>query len=92
MGQWVGSRNYNRLFRDELLWRALWNTLAMSGSVLLVELIIVIGLALLISNTDWVTPCRIIFLLPILYMPSVVEFMWKLAFFPGESIINYSLK
>jgi len=92
MGQWVGWGNYSRLLGDTLFWESLWNTVLISGSALLIEFIIAMGLALLVSHSGWVTPWRIIFLLPMLFMPSAVGFMWKLGFFPGGSIINYTLK
>lgn len=92
MGQWVGLENYWRLLGDELFWLSLWNTLLIAGSALLIEFILAMGLALLVANAEWVTPWRIIFLLPMLFMPSAVGFMWKLAFFPGGSVINNLLQ
>lgn len=85
---WVGWENYARLFTDWTFWSSLLNTGLIAGLALSIETVIAMGLALLVYRDPWVRGWRILFLLPMLFMPSAVAFMWKLMFFPGTSVIN----
>ncbi|MGF1475486.1 MAG: carbohydrate ABC transporter permease [Geminicoccaceae bacterium] len=85
---WVGFNNYGRLFADPYFYRSLWNTFVISSVALAVEACLAMGVALLVHKDPWVRGWRILFLLPMLFMPSAVAFMWKLLFFPGTSVIN----
>lgn len=88
MAFWVGFDNYWRVFTDPTFWESLWNTFVIAGTALLIEFVIALGLALVAMRSNWVTPWRVIFITPMLFMPSAVSFMWKLMFFPGGSVIN----
>ncbi|HKJ95263.1 MAG TPA: sugar ABC transporter permease [Gammaproteobacteria bacterium] len=85
---WVGWGNYARLLTDQTFWQSLLNTVLIAGVSLAVETTLAMGVALLVYNDRWVRGWRMLYLAPMLFMPSAVAFMWKLMFFPGTSIIN----
>ncbi len=76
----AGLENYERLLADREFWAALWNTLLIGGTALALECAIALTLAFYAYRDPWVTGWRILFLLPMLFMPSAVAFLWKLAF------------
>ena len=85
---WAGLSNFRMLFVDASFWHALANTLIISGSALAIEAIVAMAVALAVYKDPWVRGWRIVFLLPMLFMPSAVAYMWKLLFFPGTSVVN----
>ena len=76
----AGFDNYANLLTDREFWAALWNTLVIGGMALALECAIALALAFYAYRDPWVTGWRILFLLPMLFMPSAVAFLWKLAF------------
>lgn len=83
---WVGFDNYVTLYSDNVFWTSLWNTLVLGSITLALEFLIAMGLAALVYRDPWVKSWRIIFLLPMLFMPSAVSFLWKLLFNDGRVI------
>ncbi|GIT86588.1 MULTISPECIES: carbohydrate ABC transporter permease [Roseobacter] len=81
-GPWqpVGFDNYARLFNDYQFWGALWNTFVMGSIALTLQCVIALTLAFYAYRDPWVTGWRIIFLVPMLFMPSAVAFIYKLFF------------
>ena len=86
--QWVGVENYKTLFADDAFWVALWNTLLLGSITLLLEFVIAMGLASLVYRSRMVKGWRILFMLPMLFMPSAVSFLWKLLFNDGRVIAD----
>jgi multiple sugar transport system permease protein len=84
--EWAGLDNYKTLFTDYEFLNAIWNTLLLGAITLGVEFIIAMILAALVYRDPWVKGLRIIFLLPMLLMPSAVTFIWKLMFNDGRII------
>ncbi len=76
----IGFENYTDLFSDREFWAALWNTLVMGGIALALECVIALALAFFAYRDPFIRGWRIIFLVPMLFMPSAVAFIWKLAF------------
>ena len=76
----IGFDNYTELFSDSDFWSALWNTLVIGGIALTVECIIALTLAYFAYRDSLIRGWRIIFLMPMLFMPSAVAYIWKLAF------------
>ena len=83
----AGLRNYEKLFADPEFWASLWNTLVIGAAALAVEFAAALGLAALAYRDPWVRGWRVLFLLPMLFMPSAVSFIWKLAFNDG-GVVN----
>ncbi|MEQ8922508.1 MAG: sugar ABC transporter permease [Marinovum algicola] len=81
-GPWkpVGFANYAKLFNDYQFWGAMWNTLVIGSISLALQCVIALALAFYAYRDPWVTGWRIIFLVPMLFMPSAVAFIFKLAF------------
>jgi multiple sugar transport system permease protein len=79
----IGLENYQKLFADAEFWASLWNTLVIGATALCLEFVIAMTLAALAYRDPWVRGWRIVFLLPMLFMPSAVAFIWKLAFNDG---------
>lgn len=81
-GPWrpVGFENYVDLFGDREFWAALWNTLVIGSISLAVQCTLALILAFYAYRDPWVRGWRIIFLVPMLFMPSAVAFIYKLAF------------
>jgi multiple sugar transport system permease protein len=80
----VGLDNYRTLFGDEMFWTALWNTLLLGSITLAIEFVIALTLAVLVYRSPFVKGWRILFMLPMLFMPSAVGYLWKLLFNDGR--------
>ena len=81
-GPWnpVGFNNYVKLWGDYQFWGALWNTLLMGTISLTLQCVLALTLAFHAYRDPWVRGWRIIFLVPMLFMPSAVAFIYKLMF------------
>ena len=81
-GPWrpVGLENYATLFGDYQFWGALGNTFIIGAISLFLQCAIALTLAFYAYRDPWIRGWRIVFLLPMLFMPSAVAFIFKLAF------------
>lgn len=77
---YVGLENYQDLVQDREFWAALANTAIIGGIALALECALALTLAYHAYRDPWVKGWRIAFLIPMLFMPSAVAFIWKLAF------------
>ncbi|MEM9223066.1 MAG: sugar ABC transporter permease [Pseudomonadota bacterium] len=76
----IGFENYADLFNDREFWAALWNTLIIGAISLSLQFVIALTLAFFAYRDPWVQGWRIMFLVPMLFMPSAVAFIFKLGF------------
>ncbi|MEM9708268.1 MAG: sugar ABC transporter permease [Pseudomonadota bacterium] len=85
-GPWrpVGFENYERLLFDYQFWGALWNTFLIGSISLAIQCALALTLAFYAYRDPWVQGWRIIFLIPMLFMPSAVAFIYKLSFLDGR--------
>jgi multiple sugar transport system permease protein len=90
--EFIGFQNYVDLFRDEVFWHSLSNTLIIGGITLAVEFVIAMTLAALVYRDPLVRGWRILFLLPMLFMPSAVAYLWKLLFNDGRVISDLLMR
>ncbi|WP_421695319.1 carbohydrate ABC transporter permease [Aestuariivirga sp.] len=88
----VGFQQYQELFRDEAFWHSLTNTLIIGGITLAVEFVVAMSLAALVYRDPFVRGWRILFLLPMLFMPSAVAYLWKLLFNDGRVISDLLMR
>lgn len=88
LSTYVGLENYAELFTNAAFWQSIANTFIISGSAVIIEFILALTLAALVYRDPWVKGWRLIFLTPMLFMPSAVAFLWKLLFVPRASVIN----
>ena len=86
--EWVGLQNYRELFADNTFWTAVWNTLFLGSVTLAIEAVIAMALAAFVYRSNWARSWRIIFMLPMLFMPSAVSYLWKLLFNDGRVIAD----
>lgn len=86
--EWAGTRNYQELLVDNAFWVSLWNTVFLGSITLFVEFVIAMGLAALVYRSGFARGWRILFTLPMLFMPSAVSYLWKLLFNDGRVIAD----
>jgi multiple sugar transport system permease protein len=84
--EYVGMQNYRELVVDSAFWTSVSNTIILGAVTLFLEFVIALTLAALVYRDHWVKAWRILFLLPMLFMPSAVSFLWKLLFNDGRVI------
>lgn len=90
--EWVGLANYQRLLADPDFWASLWNTALLGSVTLALQFIIAMTLAALVYREPLVARWRILFLLPMLFMPSAVSFLWKLLFNDGRIVSDLLMR
>ena len=93
-GPWnpVGWANYARLWDDYQFWGALRNTLIIGSISLTLECVIALTLAFFAYRDPWVQGWRILFLIPMLFMPSAVAFIFKLGFLDGRVVSDLLIR
>ncbi len=89
---WIGLDNYANLLGDREFRQALWNTLLIGGIALALECAIALLLAYHAYRDPLIRGWRIVFLMPMLFMPSAVAFIWKLAFNDGRIISDLLMR
>ncbi|GAB6052840.1 sugar ABC transporter permease [Magnetospira thiophila] len=91
--EWVGLRNYVNLLQDAAFRESMIVTLKFSSIVVVSEMVIGVGLALLLDrNIRGVSVLRTIFILPMMIAPIVVGLMWRYMYHPSVGIFNQTLK
>ena len=88
----AGIANYQTLLTDREFWAALGNTIIIGGIALVLETVIAMALAFYAYRDRFIRGWRITFLLPMLFMPSAVAFIWKLAFNDGRVISDLLMR
>lgn len=92
--EWVpaGLDNYRNLLGDREFWAALGNTAIIGGISLVLQGVIAMTLAYFAYRDPMIRGWRITFLMPMLFMPSAVAFIWKLAFNDGRVISDLLMR
>jgi len=89
----VGFRNYVTLLADESFRESTMVTLKFSSIVVVTEMVVGVGLALLLDrNIRGISVLRTIFILPMMIAPIVVGLMWRYMYHPSVGIFNRTLK
>jgi multiple sugar transport system permease protein len=90
---WVGLRNYIFLFNDPKFRESFAVTLIFAASVVSIEMILGVGLALLLDrNIRGMSLLRTLFILPMMIAPIVVGLMWRYMYHPTVGTFNRTLK
>lgn len=89
---WTGLGNYSQILQDREFWAALGNTALIGGISLALQTVIALALAYFAYRDPFIRGWRIIFLMPMLFMPSAVAFIWKLAFNDGRVISDLLMR
>lgn len=91
--EWVGWRNYSNLLNDASFHESLWVTLKFAFLVVVIEMVLGVGLALLLDrNIRGMSMLRTIFILPMMIAPIVVGLMWRYMYHPSVGTFNRTLK
>ena len=91
--EFVGLKNYVTLFFDPAFRESLSVTLTFAFSVVVAELVIGVGLALLLDrNIRGMSVLRTLFILPMMIAPVVVGLMWRYMYHPTVGTFNRTLK
>jgi len=91
--EFIGLRNYTKLLGDESFRESLTVTLKFSAIVVVTEMLVGVGLALLLDrNIRGISVLRTIFILPMMIAPIVVGLMWRYMYHPSVGIFNRTLK
>ncbi len=85
---WAGLDNYTAILQDREFWAALGNTFIIGGISLALQTTIAMTVAYFAYRDPLIRGWRIVYLMPMLFMPSAVAFIWKLAFNDGRVISN----
>lgn len=88
----IGFQNYTDLWGDREFWAALWNTFVMGACALAIQCVLALLLAFYAYRDPWVRGWRIIFLIPMLFMPSAVAFIYKLAFIDARVVSDLLMR
>ena len=89
---WAGGANYTTLLADREFWQALAGTAIIGGISLIVQTVIALAVSYFAYRDPFIRGWRIIFLMPMLFMPSAVAFIWKLAFLDGRVISDLLMR
>jgi sorbitol/mannitol transport system permease protein len=74
----AGFENYQFLLDDPSLYTAMWNTLVLVGSVLIITVVLGTLLAVLYDQPFWGNGiCRVLVIAPFFVMPTVSALVWK---------------
>lgn len=91
--EFIGLRNYANLLMDESFRESAGVTLKFSFIVLVTEMCVGVGLALLLDrNIRGISVLRTIFILPMMIAPIVVGLMWRYMYHPSVGLFNRTLK
>ncbi len=91
--EFIGIRNYVTLFNDPAFRESLSVTLRFAITVVAVEMVIGVGLALLLDrNIRGMSVLRTLFILPMMIAPVVVGLMWRYMYHPTVGTFNRFLK
>lgn len=89
---WNGFGNYALILQDREFWAALANTAIIGGIALALQTGIALALAYFAYRDPLIRGWRIVFLMPMLFMPSAVAFLWKLAFNDGRVVSDLLMR
>ena len=74
----IGISNYEFFYTDPAFWPALWNTLVLVGSVLVITVVLGLAIAILVDRPFWGRGiARVLLISPFFIMPTVNALLWK---------------
>ena len=88
----VGLRNYLKLFNDAAFRESMGVTLKFAAVVVTIEMFLGVGLAMLLDrNIRGMSVLRTLFILPMMIAPIVVGLMWRYMYHPTVGTFNRTL-
>lgn len=90
VADWVGLRNWIRMFQSEQFWNAVWVTVRYAFWSTLVELLLGLGIAMLLGNTDnkFSRILRVALIFPLMVAPVIGTIIWQLMLSSSVGIIE----
>ncbi|MEM7735734.1 MAG: sugar ABC transporter permease [Deinococcota bacterium] len=89
---YLGGENFRRLIGDPVVWRSVRTTFVFGFWVVLFEMTIGVGLALLLEKpVRGAAAFRTVFVLPLMIAPIVVGLIWRYLLDARNGVINYYL-
>jgi ABC-type sugar transport system permease subunit len=91
--QWVGLANFRQMAEDDILWRALWNTLVI-GLLYVPPMMVLAFLFALLMNAQWLRLrafYRAALFLPCVTPMVVIAIVFSLIFSPERGVLNWVL-
>ena len=89
---WVGFDNYRKLFQDEAVIQAIFNTLKYAIMVVPATVIISLVVAVLLNKKiKGVSTYRTIYFLPMVAAPAAIAMVWRWLYNSEYGLINYAL-
>jgi multiple sugar transport system permease protein len=90
--EWIGLRNYQKLFSDQVFWRALWNTVYYTIGTVPVGIAISLFLAIALNQRiRGIKLFRAVYFLPVISSTVAVAVVWQWLYNPEFGLINYLL-
>jgi len=91
--QWVGLRNYQRIFADADFWWAFGRTVVFLTIALNLELVLGLAIALLVNRiTAGQRVIRTMMMFPMMFSPILVGFQFKFMFNDNIGLVNNALQ
>src|SRR5579863_9919529 len=91
-GEFVGLKNFAKLWDDNIFWTSVWNTFWYTGVTTVFKLALGLWLAMLLNrHFKGKAIVRAFILLPFIIPTVLSTFAWKWMFDPTFSVINWSL-
>jgi multiple sugar transport system permease protein len=90
-GDWIGTRNYQLMFKDALFWNALWVTLKYVVINIGIQTILALAIAVLMHRLTQSIVVRGILVLPWLIPNVVLALLWMWMLDPNLGIVNHYL-
>lgn len=92
-GTFVGFGNFSDVFADQRFWNALWRTVVYSFSVVAIELVLGVIIAVVLHQKFAGRGfLRGVFLIPMIATPVAVAMVWRLMFQPELGVLNSILE
>ena len=91
--QWIGTRNYQRIFSDVDFWIAFGRTVLLLTVALNLEMLLGLGLAMLVERfSRGQRVLRTILMFPMMFSPILVGFQFKFMFNDNIGLVNNALQ
>jgi multiple sugar transport system permease protein len=90
-GDWIGTRNYQLMFKDALFWNALWVTLKYVVINIGIQTILALAIAVLMHRLTQSVIVRGVLVLPWLIPNVVLALLWMWMLDPNLGIVNHYL-
>ncbi len=84
--------NYARLARDDVFWRALWNTILFMVVTVNASIVIGFGMAMMLARMTFAMgPVRVLLMIPMMFAPVLIGFQFAWFFNATVGLVNNAL-